>query len=64
MLFTAIMSAELLPVICHKCQHVSMPHLLEQNYTVGTASITAIAVSGISDTATTITLPFFDKDTS
>jgi len=58
----AIMGAESLPIICDECHHVSMPHLPEHNYTTGTASV--VAVSGISDTATTHILPWFDSGIS
>ena len=61
-LLATIISAESLPLICEKCHHVSMPHLPEHNYTTGTASV--VAVSGISDTATTHILPGFDSDIS
>lgn len=50
-LLAAIIGAESLPLVCDKCHPVSMPHLPENNYTVGTASV--VAVSGISDTAVT-----------
>ena len=55
-----IIGAESLPIICDKCHHISMPHLPEQNYAVGTSSIMAFAVSGISDTATATIFPRFD----
>jgi phage FluMu protein Com len=58
----AIIGAESLSIICDKCHHIFMPHLPEQNYAVGTASITGIAVSGISDTATATIFPWFDTN--
>jgi len=61
-LLATIVSAESLALICEKCHYVSMPHLPEHNYTTGTASV--VAISGISDTATTTIVPWFDTSTS
>lgn len=62
-LLATIIGAESLPLVCDKCHHISVPHLPEQHYAVGTA-YTIAAVSGISDTATVNIFPWFDSDIS
>ena len=62
-LLVTIIGVESLSLVCDRCHHVSVPHLPEQHYAVGTA-YTIAAVSGISDTATASIMPWIDTDTS
>lgn len=62
-LLATIIGAESLPLVCDKCHHISVLHLPEQHYAVGTA-YTIAAISGISDTAMTHIFPWSDSDIS
>lgn len=61
-LLTVIIGAESLPVICHKCHHVSVPHLPERNYGIEFNNLSTVAVSGITDTGTASIISWNDAD--
>ena len=58
----AVIGAESLPVFCHECHHVSMPHLPERNYSIEFSHSSIAAVSGITDTGTAFILPWHNPD--
>lgn len=59
----AVVGVESLPVFCHECHHISMPHLPERNYSIEFSRPSTASVSGIMDTATASIVPWPDSFT-